>query len=115
MIFSTILEFDRELKYLLKKWPSLQEDLETLKQFLNSFPRGHTDSVVRISNLGIKTEVYKVRHFRCKDMKGRGGRSGIRIIYLYSPDEEKIEFVEIYYKEKDDRDCDKDRIKRYYQ
>lgn len=114
MIFSTIAEFDREFKHLLKKWASLEGDLETLKHILNISPRGYSDSVVRISNLGIKSEVYKVRHFRCKDMKGKGGRSGIRIIYVYFPDEEKIEFVEIYYKEKDDRDCDKDRIKRYY-
>jgi mRNA-degrading endonuclease RelE of RelBE toxin-antitoxin system len=114
MNFSTIPEFDREFKRLLKSWPSLEEDLEILKQFLNSFPCGHTDSVVRISNLGIKSEVYKVRHFRCKDMKGRGGRSGIRIIYAYFPDEQKIEFIEIYHKDKGDRDCDGDRIKRYY-
>jgi len=47
-------------------------------------------------------------------MKGRGGRSGIRIIYAYFPDEQKIEFIEIYHKDKGDRDCDGDRIKRYY-
>lgn len=49
--------------------------------------------------------------FRCKDMKDKGSQSGIRIIYAYLPEQNKIEFTEFYYKEKDDLDCDKERIK----
>jgi len=77
-------------------------------------PRGYLPAIVQITGLGIKTSIYKVKHFRCKCMKGKGSHSGIRIIYAYIPEESKIEFVEIYYKEKDDRDCDRARIKRYY-
>ncbi|MCS7123738.1 MAG: hypothetical protein RMJ17_04215 [Candidatus Aenigmarchaeota archaeon] len=77
-------------------------------------PRGYLPAIVRITGLKVQTEIYKVKHFRCKDMKGKGSHSGIRIIYAYLPEQNKIEFVEIYYKEKDDIDCDKERIKKYY-
>ena len=47
-------------------------------------------------------------------MKGKGSLSGIRIVYAFFPGEIKIEFVEIYYKEKDDTECNKERILRHY-
>ena len=47
-------------------------------------------------------------------MKNKGSRSGIRIVYAYFPEQDKIEFIEIYYKVKDDTDCDRNRILKYY-
>jgi len=114
MQFLTISEFDKEFSNLSKKWCSLKDDLERLKSVLQQMPRGYSPGIIRIGGLGVQTEIYKVKHFRCKDMKGKGSHSGIRIIYAYFPDQDEIEFIEIYYKEKDDRDCDKDRIKKYY-
>jgi hypothetical protein len=114
MVFSSLPEFDRELKRLLKKYRTLKEDLSVLKSYLEKYPRGFEPIVFPISNLGISTPVYKVKHFHCKTMKSKGSRSGIRIIYAYFEKEQKIDFVEIYYKEKDDRDCDRERIFRYY-
>jgi len=35
--------------------------------------------------------------FSCKSLKGKGVRSGIRIIYAYYEEEDIIEFIEIYY------------------
>ena len=114
MQFSSLPEFDRELRNLIKKYRSLEADIEVLKSILEKYPRGFAPRVFRISNLGITTEVYKVKHFHCKAMKHKGARSGIRIVYAYFPEQNKVEFVEIYYKEKDDRDCDKERILRHY-
>jgi len=114
MQFTSVTEFDKEFSNLLKKWRSLKNDLETLKSVLLQMPRGYPPGIVRISGLGVKTEIYKVKHFRCKDMKGKGSHSGIRMIYAYFPEQNKIEFIEIYYKEKDDRDCDRNRIRKYY-
>ena len=113
MEFSSVPEFERELKNLLKKYCTLTDDLEVLRGVLRILPRGYPPLIVRISGLGIQTEIYKVKHFRCKALK-KGSRSGIRVVYAYLPAEEKIEFAEIYYKEKDDRDCDKKRILKYY-
>lgn len=114
MQFSSIPEFEKEFKDLSKKWRSLRNDLERLKDVLLQFPRGYPPGIVRVPNLDVQIEVYKVKHFRCTDMKGKGSRSGIRIIYAYLPKQGKIEFVEIYYKEKDGLDCSKERIKKYY-
>jgi mRNA-degrading endonuclease RelE of RelBE toxin-antitoxin system len=114
MQFSTLPEFDKEFKHLNRKYRSLEEDLDVIKSVLEKYPRGFEPRIFRISNLGISTEIYKVKHFHCKVMKNKGARSGIRIVYAYFPEQDKIEFVEIYYKEKDDRDCDRQRILKYY-
>jgi hypothetical protein len=111
--FAEIDEFSREFARLLKRWRSLEDDINTLKQVLAATPRGFEPSVSRIAGLRTKAEIYKVKHFRCSAMKGKGARSGIRIIYAFLPDHERIEFLEIYYKEKDDKDCDRERIKKY--
>jgi len=115
MQFTTLPEFGREFGKLLRKYRSLEEDLDVLKQILEKQPRGYVPVIVQVSGLGIRTEIYKVKHFRCKALKGKGSRSGIRIVYAYFESEQKIEFAEIYYKEKDDRDCDRERILRYYE
>jgi len=114
MHFSYLPECEKEFYTLLKKWRSLKNDIEILKKVLQQQPEGHPPGIIRISDLKIKTEIYKVKHFRCSDMKGKGSHSGIRVIYAYLPEKDKIEFVEIYYKEKDDRDCDRNRIRKYY-
>jgi hypothetical protein len=108
-----LAEFDSEFKSLFKKYRSLEDDLETLKSVLRQFPEGYEPIVYRIPGLGIETKVFKVKNFRCKALN-RGSRSGIRVIYAYLEEAGKIEFVEIYYKEKDDLDCNKERIKKYY-
>jgi len=112
--FSSLPEFDKQFKTLLRKYRTLEEDLDLLKRVLETDPRGFPPRIFRISGLGINTEIYKVKHFRCKTLKHKGSRSGIRIVYAFFAEEEKIEFVEIYYKEKDDIECDKNRILKYY-
>ncbi len=114
MQFTKLPEFNNELKKLLKKYRSLEEDIDVLKQILEKYPRGYEPWCFRIDGLGIDTEIYKVKHFRCKVLRNKGSRSGIRIIYAYFEPEQKIEFIEIYYKEKDDKDCNKARIINYY-
>lgn len=114
MEFSNLPEFDKQFKTLLKKYRTLEEDLDLLKRVLETYPRGYPPRIFRVSGLGINTEIYKVKHFRCKTLKHKGSRSGIRIVYAFFAQEEKIEFIEIYYKEKDDIECDKNRILKYY-
>ena len=113
MVFTQLDEFSKGLKQLLKKYHSLNSDLDLLKSYLVLYPRGNPPRIFQINNLGIKTEIFKVKQFRCQSMKGKGSLSGIRIVYAFFL-EPKIEFVEIYYKEKDDTDCNKERIFRHY-
>ncbi|GHT15426.1 hypothetical protein AGMMS49573_01800 [Endomicrobiia bacterium] len=40
----------------------------------------------------------KVRKMACKFLKGKGGRSGLRVIYVFEQKEKKVTFIEMYYK-----------------
>ncbi len=113
MEFASLKEFDKDLARLLRKYRSLNDDLELLKKYLRVIPGDNPPIVFRIPGLGLKTEIYKVKRFRCKALK-KGSRSGIRVIYAYFPDIPKIIFSEMYYHEKDDTNCDNDRLRRYF-
>ena len=95
-------EFEKEFKKLLKKFQSLDEDLDVFidKQLVLTHKLGvDNGGVVRIAGLGIEEpKVYKARKFACKSLKGKGAQSGIRIIYTYSSTRDVVEFIEIYYK-----------------
>jgi hypothetical protein len=41
---------------------------------------------------------YKVKKFACKSLKGKGNKSGMRLIYIYFPTENKVILEEIYFK-----------------
>jgi len=58
-------------------------------------------------------KIYKAKKFTCRSLKGKGVKSGIRIIYAYFEEEDKIELIEIYYKGNKENE-DRERILRYY-
>lgn len=71
------------------------------------------DGIKRIT--GLKTDhppVFKARKFASKALKGKGANSGIRVIYAYFAEEDKIEFIEIYFKGNKENE-DTERIKEY--
>ncbi|MHA1876615.1 MAG: hypothetical protein ACTSUC_09265 [Promethearchaeota archaeon] len=109
--------FKKDFKKLKKKFLSLTKDLEVfINVQLKLYHKRNIDNggIVRASGLGIKyPEIYKARKFACKSLKGTGSRSGIRIIYAFFPDVDKIEFIEIYYKG-DKENEDRERIVRNY-
>lgn len=113
-----IPEFEKEKKKLLKRFRTLDEDLDNfINVQLKLFHKLGIDNnaVEHISDLGIdEPKIYKVKKFACKSLKGKGVQSGIRIIYSFYKKLDKIEFVEIYYKG-DKEDEDRERIKRLYQ
>lgn len=51
MNFSCLSEFNKDFEKLLKKYLTLEEDLNTLKQFLNKYPKGFPPIIFPISNL----------------------------------------------------------------
>jgi hypothetical protein len=108
-------EFDRDLKKLKKRYRTIEEDLDT---FINTAIKLHDAEndmgIVRIPGLGIEhPPVYKCKRFACKALKGKGSRSGIRVIFAHFADEERIELVEIYIKS-DQANHDEQRILEYY-
>ena len=108
-------EFKKDFKKLLKKYVSLEEDFNTFKNTpLKAFHKLDQANVgiVPISDLGITNpKVYKAAKFACKSLKGRGAASGIRVIYAYYPEQDKILFIEMYFKA-DQTSEDRGRIKR---
>jgi hypothetical protein len=109
MEFNTLHEFDKDHKQLLKKFRTLNEDLEIVKSILAIKPDERPPFSFRIDNLGIETCVIKVKKIACKALKGRGVNSGLRLVYAYFEKEQKITFVELYYKS-DKENEDRGRI-----
>lgn len=114
--YSSTDAFQKDFKRLLKKFRSLEDDLETAKR--NAIELYHlknidNHAVFRMPDFGTdEIHVYKIRKFACKTLKGRGAMSGIRIIYAYYPAIQKVEFIEIYFKSTKENE-DRDRIKQH--
>ena len=112
--FYRLPEFDHDMKKLQKDFQSLEGDLANFTlALIPRIPAG-LHGIVRISNLGndVSDPVYKVRKFRCQSLKGRGSNSGIRLIYAYDPASDKVTFIEIYFKGKQENE-DRERILRF--
>ncbi|MDL2123131.1 MAG: hypothetical protein LWX51_08620 [Deltaproteobacteria bacterium] len=112
-----LTEFKKDFKKLAKKFKTLDDDIETFinRQLKLTHKLGiDNKGVVHISGLGIEIpKIYKAKKFACKALKGRGGMSGIRIIYAYYEKEDVVEFIEIYFKG-DKANEDKKRIIKNY-
>ena len=110
-------EFEREFKKLEKRFPTLEGDFTTfINAQLNSFHKLNIDNrgIIRLSKLGFDNpRIFKARKFACRALKGRGAKSGIRIIYAFFEETDKIEFIEIYFKGDKNRE-NRDRIAQYY-
>lgn len=109
--------FSRDLKKLLKRYRSLEDDLHIfIKAQLFAFHKLQVDNhgLFVINHLGIDLpQVYKAKKFACKALKGKGSNSGIRVIYAYIPENDEIIFLEIYSKS-DKENEDRERIKDYF-
>ncbi len=114
---SRLPEFEREIAKLGQRFRTIEADLEiVIEKQLYLFHKLKIDNrgVFRIADLSIdKPEIYKVKKFACRALKGRGAQSGLRLIYAYYAQEDKIELIEIYYKG-DKESEDKERIDKYY-
>ena len=99
---SHVPEFEKDLKKLVRRFASLEEDLQIfIKVAMNAFHKQNVDSqtILCISNPDIHSpKIYKAKKFACKALKGKGVQSGIRVIYAYHEEEDRVEFIEIYYK-----------------
>ncbi len=114
---SRLPEFEKDIKKLLKRFKTLEDDLEIfIKNELNLYHKLKIDNKEVSQVPGLKIEIpkiYKAKKFACRSLKGKGVQSGIRVIYAYFEKKDKIEFIEIYYKG-DKENEDKERILLYY-
>lgn len=114
---SHLPEFEKDMKKLSKRFNTLEEDLRNfIKVALNSYHKLKIDSrgIFHIADLGIQSpKIYKAKKFACRSLKGKGAHSGIRVVYAYFENVDKIEFIEIYYKG-DKENEERERILKYY-
>lgn len=102
-------EFNKDLKTLLKRYRTLNDDLGEVKTILRKKPEERPPFSFRIDNLGIETCVIKVKKIACKALKGRGVNSGLRLVYAHFPADQRIVFIELYHKN-DKESEDRQRI-----
>ena len=109
--------FEKQIKKLIRKYRSLEEDLEIVKKYaIEAFHIENKDNeaVELVPKFDRKTvQIYKIRKFACKALKGKGVRSGIRVIYAFYPEKFEVEFLEIYFKEKNYTDMDYEFMRKY--
>lgn len=114
--YGSTSEFDKDLKRLLKKFRTLEADIEVAKK--NAIELYHVekidnDAVEPIPNFcSEELKICKLKKFACKALKGRGVKSGIRITYAFYVKTKSIEFIEVYFKGEKEME-DKERIKKY--
>lgn len=114
---SRLPEFDKDIKKLAKRFKTLGNDLDIfIDKELYLFHKLNIDNkgVFALTGLNLKMpKIYKAKKFACRSLPGKGVYSGIRVIYSYYQEFDKIELIEIYYKG-DKENEDRERILRYY-
>lgn len=95
-------EFKKDLKKLRKRFSTLEDDLQNFvsTQLIMFHKLGlDNNGVFRLTDLGFDDPpVFKAKKFACRSLKGKGVMSGIRVIYAFYPDTDRIELIEIYFK-----------------
>jgi len=114
--YSETDSFRKDLKKLLKRYNTLESDLEVAKRDaieLYHLKRLYNHSVFPMPGFCTeRIQVCKIKKFACKALKGRGSRSGIRVIYAFHVEEVKVCFIEMYFKS-DQSIEDQSKIKDY--
>jgi len=102
-------EYQRDLKKLSKKYKTLAGDMEVVKKVLFVNPNERPPFSFRIDNLGLETCLIKVKKIASRSFKGKGVRSGFRLIYAHFENENRIVLIELYHKSNKDME-DRERI-----
>jgi len=101
-------------KGILKIIPAYTSKVsERLPESVYEHFRNHCPSV---SGIGVRRTpdlpIYKVKKFACRTIPGKGVRTGLRLIYVYFPESDTLELIEIYFKGDKEREDGK-RIKTF--
>jgi len=104
--FSRLLVFEKEFKRLSKKYRTLEDDLEKFEKVLVNFPTGSGKNFAVVHS-GKEVKIVKAR-LACRALRNRS----LRIIFAHIKQEQKIEFIEVYYKGNKENE-DRDRINEY--
>ena len=104
--FHQLPEYQKELKKLSKKYPSVSSDIEDIKQVLLTSPTGIGKNFTIISSEK-DIKIVKVR-IQCASLRSRT----IRLIYVYHANTIEFMYIELYFKG-DKENEDRARISEY--
>jgi len=104
--FDELPEFQKDCKRLGKKYKSLIDDLKEFRNVVSVVPLGNSKHFIIITQIKV-LYIVKARLF-CRYLKG----SSLRVIYAYFEQEQRIEFIEVYFKG-DKENENHDRIMEY--
>ena len=105
MKFETLPEYDKDLKQLLKKFRTLNTDLQDVKKVLMVRPDAQPPFSFKIDGLGISSCVIKIKKIASDSFKGKGNNSGFRLIYAYFQEEQRIACSHHHRREADPVPC----------
>jgi hypothetical protein len=104
--FDELPEFQKDCKRLGKKYKSLIDDLKEFRNVVSVVPLGNSKHFIIITQIKV-LYIVKARLF-CRYLKG----SSLRVMYAYFEQEQRIEFIEVYFKG-DKENENHDRIMEY--
>ena len=104
--FYQLPEFEKELKKLSKKYPSLVSDIEDIKSVLLTSPTGIGKNFTIIKTTE-EIKIVKV-HIHCESLRARI----MRLIYAYHKNKIEFMYIEVYFKG-DKVNEDRERIEEY--
>ena len=104
--FLELPEFEKEIRKLSKKYPTLVSDVHDIKPILISNPTGigKNFTIIFVSE---EVKIVKVR-IHCESLRART----MRLIYAYHKAKIEFMFIELYFKG-DKKNEDRERIKQY--
>ncbi len=104
--FSRLPEFDKELKRLSKKYPTLISDVKDIEAVIVESPTGIGKNFTIIAT-SETVKVVKVR-IHCESLRSRA----VRLIYAYHEDRIEFMYIELYFKG-DKENENRERITQY--
>ena len=99
---SETTKFSNKKNKFSKKYRSIIEDIQNLinvQLFLFHKELITNNGIVQLTGLPFRyPKVFKSRKIACRSLKGKGVKSGFRVIYAYFEKEDHILLIEIYQK-----------------
>jgi hypothetical protein len=105
-IFTQLPEFEKELKKLSKKYPTIESDIKDIKQILLTSPTGFGKNFIVISSKE-NIKIVKVK-IHCESLRSRS----MRLVYSYREDKIEFLYIEVYFKG-DKENENRERIDEY--
>lgn len=98
MKFTYQSEFEKDLKRLLKRYISLNEDLIKIMSILEVYPNARPPFSFLIYFKSNTVSVIKIKKIACLSLRGKGVNTGLRLIYILNQESNTIELIELYHK-----------------